>query len=42
MKQNRFTKLLAAGVAGAFALGTAFASGIKHHDDHDGRGDDGC
>jgi hypothetical protein len=24
MKQNRFTKLLAAGVAGAFALGTAF------------------
>ena len=35
MKQNTFTKLMAAGVAGAFALGTAFAQDNQHDNDHD-------
>ena len=36
MKQNRFTKLLAAGAACTFALGDRFRAGIHHHHNHGG------
>ncbi len=36
MKQNTFTKLLAAGAACAFALGTAGRTGIHHDHNHGG------
>ena len=35
MKQNTFTKILAAGAACALTIGTAFAQHIKHNHRHD-------